>query len=206
MFSDILLPSIKTSINPNMHVLILRFSSWAEIRMRYFFRPKRCAPSRAWVVCPPSLWRLWTSEESGKKFMVFWWIWREPQGGFRAPKTSPHLTILRFLVDWIDLGGDIRTGHLEIWPYWYNTKLLGMKIYDFLWGQLFVYFQLFVYLVPNSTIIADMTLLIQFKVVSNENWNFWWHWLLVYFQLFVYMCSKPGCTCRYDLTDTLQSY
>ena len=95
---------------PQHACTILRFSSWAEIRMRYFFRPKRCAPSRAWVVCPPSLWRLWTSEESGKKFMVFWWIWREPQGGFRAPKTSPHLTILRFLVDWIDLGGDLRTG------------------------------------------------------------------------------------------------
>ena len=43
-----------------------------------------------------------------------------------------------------------------------------MKSYDFLEGQLFVYFQLFVYLVPNSAKCADMILLMQYKVVSYE--------------------------------------
>ena len=35
--------------------------------------------------------------------------------------------------------------YLQIWPYRYKTKLLGMKNYDFLAHQLFVYLQLFVY-------------------------------------------------------------
>ena len=77
---------------------------------------------------------------------------------------------------------------------------------EVIWAsQLFVYFQLFVYLVPNSVIHADMNLVMEYKVVTYEKCYFWWFQLFVYFQLLVYFRYKPCYTCRYDLTDVLHN-
>ena len=43
-----------------------------------------------------------------------------------------------------------------------------MKIYKFWCGQLFIYFELIVYLVQNLVCIADMASLIHYKVVQDE--------------------------------------
>ena len=57
----------------------------------------------------------------------------------------------------------------EIWPHWYNAKLLGMKIWNYWWGQLFVYFQLLVYFSQISHSDAFKTETAQSKYALKEN-------------------------------------
>ena len=58
--------------------------------------------------------------------------------------------------------------YLQIWPFWRSTKFFRIKIMNF--GDvscLFTFSCLFT-LDPNSAIIADMTLLLQYKVTRYE--------------------------------------
>ena len=71
--------------------------------------------------------------------------------------------------------------------YGLNNGIQSCYIYKkfyFLAGQLFVYPQLFVFIVPNSTMLEDITLLMQHKGVMYEKLCF------VYIQLFILFNSK----------------
>ena len=58
----------------------------------------------------------------------------------------------------------------------------------------------------NSAIIADRTLLLQYKVTRCENYDFWWCPLFVYFQLLVYFSSLPCYIWRFDLPKVAQNF
>ena len=45
-----------------------------------------------------------------------------------------------------------------------EAKMFGMNIWNFGDGQLFVYFQLFVYIVPNTAILPDMIAMLSCRV------------------------------------------
>ena len=53
-----------------------------------------------------------------------------------------------------------------------KAKMFGMKINNFWDGQLFVYFQLFVYISQKSHLEASDTETAQSKDVDNENLDF----------------------------------
>ena len=59
--------------------------------------------------------------------------------------------------------------YLQIWPYWYNTKFLGMKSYYFWAGQLFVYLQLFVYF---CSLFKIKPIWCKTKLLGIENYDF----------------------------------
>ena len=66
-----------------------------------------------------------------------------------------------------------------------KAKMIGMKIQNFRWVQLIVYFQLIVYKTKMSHLETSNADSAQTKDDWNENLEFWGVQLIVYFQLIV---------------------